>query len=125
LEQGDLDMKKNLIALMCALILTGFGALAAAEPASVPSAQPSQAVAPAPVAQPVVELASFMSPESCPQTLAGALVPAPTPKAGCAGGETGPCDTSNQCKGYVCHLGEIRWCFGSTGSGCNGWCGCW
>ena len=116
-------MKKNLTALMCALILTGFGALATAEPAAIPSAQPSQAVAPAP-AQPAVELASFMN-QACPQTPASALAPAPVQKAGCAGGEGGPCDTSTQCKGYVCKIGEIRYCFGSTGSGCNGWCGCW
>ena len=118
-------MSKRLTVLMCVLILAGFGSLATAEPASIPSVQPSQAVAPAPVALPVVELASFMSLESCPQTLPSALAPAPVQKAGCAGGEGGPCDNSTQCKGYVCHLGEVRHCFGSTGSGCNGWCGCW
>ena len=115
-------MKRNLTALMCVLILAGFASLAAAEPASpTPAAQPSPAVvAPAPVAQ-----LDFRSPGACTQTLSDTLVPAPVQKAGCAGGEGGPCDTSNQCKGYVCHIGEIRWCFGSTGSGCNGWCGCW
>ena len=117
-------MTKHLTVLMCVLILTGFGALATADPASPsPAAQPSQAVASAPVAQ--LAPPAFMSQLACTQTLSSTLVPAPIPTAGCAGGEGGPCDTSNQCKGYVCHLGEIRYCFGSTGSGCNGWCGCW
>jgi hypothetical protein len=114
-------MKKNLTALMCALILTGFATLAAAEPASpIPSAQPSPAVASAPVAQ-----LDFLSQGACTQTLAGIGVPVPTPMAGCAGGEGGPCNTNMDCKGYVCHNGEPRWCYYSTGSGCNGWCGCW
>src|SRR5215203_1252423 len=110
-------MSKLLTALMCALFLTGFGAPAAAEP--------SQAVAPAPAAQPLLEPAAFMSQVACQQALPNSLMPAPLQKAGCAGGEGGPCDTSTQCKGYVCHIGEVRYCFGSTGSGCNGWCGCW
>ena len=114
-------MTKHLTALMCVLVLTGFGALAAAEPASSnPAAQPSEAVAPAPAAQ------LFLSQDAaCPQTLASTLVPAPIFAAGCAGGLYGPCDRNTDCKGYSCPLGEIRYCFGGTGSGCVGSCGCW
>jgi hypothetical protein len=111
------------IAILAVTAITVMGSLpASAEPApSSPSAQPSQAVALAPAAQ------LFMSQgAACSQPLfSSTLVPAPIPAAGCQGGEGGPCDTSTQCKGYVCHLGEVRHCFGSTGSGCNGWCGCW
>jgi hypothetical protein len=106
---------KNLTALMCALILIGFGALAAAEPAaSAPSAQPSLDVAPL-----------FLSQGACQQTLSSDQVLAPLAMAGCAGGLYGPCNTNSDCKGYSCPLGEIRYCFGGTGSGCQGSCGCW
>ena len=119
-------MTKKLTVLMCALILTGFGALAAAEPASSSSsAQASQAVAAAPVAQPSLAPAVFMSEGACPQALSGALMPAPIPMTGCQGGLYGSCDNNFDCKGYACPLGEIRYCFGGTGSGCEGSCGCW
>lgn len=97
-------MTRNVATLMCVLIFAGFAALAAAE---LPS--------PAPVEQPSPELDAFLS----------QLAPAPTPMAGCPGGLFGPCNTSSECKGYFCPIGEIRYCFGSTGSGCEGSCGCW
>ena len=57
-------MTKYLTVLMCVLILTGFGALATADPASsIPSAPPSQAVvAPAPVAQLFLEACGLHEP---------------------------------------------------------------
>lgn len=105
-------MTRNLTALMFALILIGFGAVATAEPAAseIPSAQPQL----------------FMSQgAACPQIFSSTLVPAPIPAAGCQGGLYGSCDRSTDCKGYPCPLGEIRYCFGGTGSGCLGSCGCW
>jgi hypothetical protein len=105
-------MTRNLAALMCALILTGFGTLAAAEPA----AQPSQAA---------LESAIFMSQESCPQTLSGTLVPAPIPMAGnCQGWLYGSCDRRADCTGFSCPLGDVKTCVGGTGSGCLGTCDC-
>ncbi|HWN44653.1 MAG TPA: hypothetical protein VNW71_20685 [Thermoanaerobaculia bacterium] len=109
-------MTKKLSALMCALILTGFGALAAAEPASTsPSVEPSQAVASAPTASPV----------ACAQTLSSILVPAPIPMMGpCQGWLYGSCDRRADCTGFSCPLGEVKTCVGGTGSGCNGTCEC-
>jgi hypothetical protein len=118
-------MTKNLIALMCALILTGFGAAATAEPASSSQpAQPSQALAPVPVAPLLLEPALSMDQGACSQSLLGGLVPAPILMASCAGGEGGPCDKNLDCRGYFCPLGSIRYCWGGTGSGCLGTCGC-
>ena len=114
-------MTKKLTVLMCALILTGFGALASAEPASSgPSAQPGQAAV-----ETAVETAAFMSQDAFLQTLNGTQVPAPIAMTGCQGGLYGSCDNNMDCKGYFCPLGEIRYCFGGTGSGCQGSCGCW
>lgn len=104
-------MTKNLTALMFALILIGFGSLAAAEPA----AQPSQAA---------LESAIFMSEGACAQTLSGLLVPAPMPMTACQGGLYGSCDRRADCTGFFCPLGEVKTCVGGTGSGCNGTCEC-
>lgn len=106
-------MSRKLAVLMCALVLTGFATLAtAAEPA------------PAPAAQPTIEPV-FLSEAAFLQSLSGAQAPAPILMAGCQGGLNGPCDRNLDCKGYSCPLGEIRYCFGGTGSGCEGSCGCW
>jgi hypothetical protein len=110
-------MTKKLTFLICTLILAGFGALDAVEPpSSVPSAQPSaEAVAPAPVEQPALDLNTFLN----------LLAPAPTPTASCPGGLHGPCDTNFHCRGYACPLGEVRTCFYSSGMGlCDGSCYC-
>jgi hypothetical protein len=117
-------MTRNLTALMCALILAVFGALAMAEPASSsPSAQPSQAVAPAPVAHLFLAPTAFMSEGTCPR-IPSSTLPAPKLMIGCLGGWGDPCDRNLDCKGYSCPYGEARLCYGGTGSGCLGTCGC-
>lgn len=118
-------MTKNLIALTCALILSSFGAAAAAaEPtASSQPVQPSQAVAPPPVVPLLLSPAALMGQGACSQCSSSNL-PAPMLMSECAGGEFGPCDDSFDCKGYYCPLGSVRYCWDSTGSGCEGWCGC-
>lgn len=104
-------MTKNVAALLCLLILAGFGALAAVEPA-------------APIVQPVLDSPVFMSQEACPQALSGALVPAPVPMTGCQGWLYGSCDRRADCTGFYCPLGEVKTCDGGTGSGCLGTCIC-
>lgn len=119
-------MTRNLTALMCALMIIGFGALASAEPtSSAASAQSSQAVAPAPVASLSLEPAAFLGEGACPQAALSGSLPAPKLMLGCQGGLGGSCDRNLDCKGYFCPLGEIRYCFDGTGSGCQGTCGCW
>ena len=118
-------MTKNLTVLACVLILTGFGAAAATEPASSsPSAQPGQAVAPAPVVPLFLNPAAFVDQGACSQCLSSNLMPAPMLMGACAGGQGGPCDDHLDCKGYFCPLGSVRYCWDGTGSGCEGTCGC-
>jgi hypothetical protein len=35
-----------------------------------------------------------------------------------------PCDRNFDCRGYTCNFQEFRHCYGGTGSGCLGDCGC-
>ncbi|HSS78343.1 MAG TPA: hypothetical protein VLV54_16560 [Thermoanaerobaculia bacterium] len=105
-------MAKHLTVLMCALILTGFAALAAAEPASSNSA-----------AQPVHPV--FLSQGVCQLTaLSSVLVSAPVGESECQGWLYGSCDRRADCTGFYCPLGELKTCYGGTGSGCQGTCTC-
>ena len=110
-------MMKKLTFLIFALILAGFGTLTAVETPSPVPAQPSaEAAAPAPAEQPTAQFDALLS----------KLAPKATPTASCPGGLHGPCDTNGHCRGYACPLGEVRWCYYSSGQGlCDGSCYCW